>query len=68
MSYIVKSLNKKTGITYAYRAESYYVPGVGSRSHRKCIGKVDPLTGKIVPTGKRGPKPKSKKPDASTSK
>lgn len=60
MSYYVKSFNKKTGITYVYSAESYYIPGVGSRSHRRCIGKINPDTGEIVPTGKRGPKPKQK--------
>ena len=68
MSYIVKSLNKKTGVMYAYSAESYYIPGVGSRSHRKCIGKIDPDSGAIVPTGKRGPRPKQKKPDEAIAK
>lgn len=29
-----------------------------SKSHRRLIGKIDPVSGKMVPTGKRGPHPK----------
>ena len=45
------------GVTYVYSSESYYVPEKKqSRSKRKLIGKVDPETGEIVPTGKSGRK------------
>ena len=54
MSCIVKQKKKGTSTIYAYRSESYWVPNVGPRSKRKLIGKVDPVTGEIVPTGQRG--------------
>lgn len=55
MSCIVKSFDKKTGITYLYSSESRWDP-VRKRPSpvRRCIGKLDPVTGKMVPTGKRG--------------
>ena len=55
MSCVVKSFDKKTGITYLYSSESRWDP-VRKRPSpvRRCIGKLDPVTGKMVPTGKRG--------------
>ena len=54
---IVKSRNKKTGILYAYESESYWDKEKQQpRSRRKLIGKVDEVTGEIIPTGKRGAK------------
>ena len=51
---IVKSKNKKTGITYVYESESYWDPDKKQpRNHRKLIGKLDD-DGNIVPTGSRG--------------
>lgn len=47
--------NKKNGTVYVYRAESYYDPSkkrCGAR--RKLIGKLDPETNEVIPTGKRG--------------
>ena len=47
--------NKKNGQTYVYQAESYYDPAkkrCGTR--RTLIGKLDPQTGEVIPTGKRG--------------
>lgn len=47
--------NKKNGTVYVYRAESYYDPTkkrCGAR--RKLIGKLDPETNEVIPTGKRG--------------
>ena len=39
---IVKSKNKKTGITYVYESESYWDPEKKQpRNHRKLIGKLD---------------------------
>jgi len=48
---IVYHTNKQTGITYAYENKAYWdKEKQQSRSKRKLIGKVDPTTGKIVPT------------------
>lgn len=56
---IVKQYHKDTGITYVYESESYWdAEKQQGRSRRKCIGKIDPETGEIVPTGKRGRKKK----------
>lgn len=51
---IVYLRNKERNVTYVYEAQSYYVPELKqSRSKRKLIGKLDPVTGEVVPTGKR---------------
>lgn len=56
---IIQQYHKDTDTTYVYESESYWVPELGqSRSRRKCIGKIDPATGEIVPCGKREPKKK----------
>ena len=56
---IIQQYHKDTDTTYVYESESYWVPELGqSRSRRKCIGKIDPATGEIVPCGKRGPRKK----------
>jgi hypothetical protein len=72
MAAIVYQTNKKTGITYAYESVSHWdKQKQQSRAKRKCIGRVDPQTHKIVPTrkrkaptvepkGKRGPVPSIK--------
>ena len=45
--------NKKTGITYVYEFEPYWdKEKQQSRSRRKCIGKLDPVTGELVPSKK----------------
>lgn len=50
MSTIVKYKNQ-SGTIYAYEQESYYDPVTkSSRPRRKCIGKVDPVTGEIIPS------------------
>ena len=55
MACIVKSYDKKTGTTYIYRSESFWdTEKKRPSSRRKCIGKLDPITGQVVPTGKRG--------------
>lgn len=57
---IVKMHNKKTGITYVYESESYWDKEKQQpRNRRKLIGKIDPETGEIVPTGGPGRKPRS---------
>ncbi len=52
---IITQYHKDTDTTYVYESISYWDPEKQqSRSKRKCIGKIDPVTGEIVPTGKRG--------------
>lgn len=54
MAAIVFQTNKKTGVTYAYESISFWDKDKQySRAKRKCIGRVDPETQKIVPTRKR---------------
>lgn len=56
MAAIVYQTNKKTGITYAYESISYWdKEKKQSRAKRKCIGRVDPETQKIISTRKRKP-------------
>jgi len=51
---IVHQLNKKTGAIYVYENYPYWdKQKKQGRSKRKCIGKIDPLTGEIVPTRKK---------------
>ncbi len=56
---IVKSYSKANNVTYAYEQDMKWNP-VTKRPEgtRKLIGKFDPETGQIVPTGKRGRKKK----------
>ncbi len=52
----VKVTNKKSGITYVYESESYWDKEKEQpRNKRKLIGKIDPETGKIIPTGNHAP-------------
>lgn len=54
---IVKVYNKKAKVTYVYESESYWDKEKQQpRNRRKLIGKIDPATGEIVPTGKPGRK------------
>ena len=51
---IVYQKNKKSGITYAYESISFWdKEKKQSRARRKCIGKLDSTTQKIVPTRKK---------------
>ena len=70
---IVKQYHKDTDTTYVYESTSYWDAEKGqSRSKRRVIGKIDPATGEIVPTGKRGrskktqPSKMTEKPPAGT--
>ena len=52
---IIKQYHKDTDTIYVYESTSYWDAEKGqSRSRRKCIGKIDPATGEMIPTGKRG--------------
>ena len=51
---IVKQLDKRSGITYAYESKSFWdKEKKQSRSRRTLIGRVNPDTGEIVPTDNR---------------
>ena len=57
MATIIKHTDKRSGITYAYESVSYWDKEKKmSRSKRKLIGRVDPVTGEIVPTDGRNRK------------
>lgn len=52
---ILYQYNKKTGVTYVFEAQSYYVPDLHqSRKKKRLIGKLDPISGEVIPTGPRG--------------
>ena len=54
---IIDVYNKQRNVTYVYDSESYWDKDLRQpRSHRKLIGKRDPVTNEIIPTGKRGRK------------
>ena len=51
---IVYQTDKRSGITYAYENQSFWDPELKrSKSKRKLIGRVDPVTKEIVPTDGR---------------
>lgn len=57
---LIKQYHKDTNTTYVYESESYWDPEKKqSRSRRRVVGKIDPETGEMVPTGKRGKKKSS---------
>jgi hypothetical protein len=65
---IVKQFHADTNTTYVYESTSYWDPEKGqSRAKRKLLGKEDPLTGELVPTGKRGRKKAEPKTDTTVS-
>ena len=50
MSCIIYQTNKKTGIKYAYKSESYRDPVTKKpKSKRTYLGRVDPVTDEIIP-------------------
>lgn len=54
MACIVKIKDKRSGLTYAYRSESYWdKEKKAPRSRRTLIGRVNPVTGEIEPTDGR---------------
>lgn len=56
---IIRQYHKDTDTTYVYESTSYWdAEKQQSRSKRKLLGKVDPQTGELIPTGKRGRKKK----------
>jgi transposase len=64
---VIYQKNKKSGVIYAYENRCYWDPEKKqSRANRKLLGKVDPLTGSIVPT--RGRKAKKETTDQNAGK
>ncbi len=64
---IIRQYHKDTDTTYVYESISYWDAEKGqSRSKRRVIGKVDPETGEIIPTGRRGRTKKQQTPDTET--
>ena len=52
---IIHVYNKARDITYVYESTSYWDKELKQpRSHRKLIGKLDPISGETIPTGTRG--------------
>ena len=52
---ITKSYNKQNDTYYAYDTQYIYDEAKQRKvQKRRCIGKIDPVTNEIVPTGKRG--------------
>lgn len=57
---IIKQYDKRSGITYFYESIAYWDPEKQqSRAKRKLIGKLDPETGKMIPTDGRMKKKKT---------
>ena len=51
---IIKQYHKDTGITYVYESESYWDKEKKQpRSRRRLVGKLDPETGEVIPTGRK---------------
>jgi len=50
---IVNVKNKRNGITYVYESIGYWdKQKKQARNRRKCIGKLDPVTGEVIPSHK----------------
>ncbi len=61
MAAIIHQKDKRSGITYAYESVSYWdKEKKQSRAKRTLIGRVDPISGDIVPTDGRGRKDKKR--------
>jgi hypothetical protein len=56
--------NKHNGVTYVYESENYWDKvKKQSRSRRICIGKLDPLSGEMIPSRRLATSPQSVKSD-----
>jgi len=68
MATIIFQKNKATGVVYAYESNAFWdKEKQQSRATRKCIGKVDPETGEIIPNRtKASPKPSKRGPVPAT--
>ena len=58
---IIKQFDKRSGITYVYDSKAYYDKEKKcSRAKRTLIGKLDSVTGEIIPTDGRNKGAKTK--------
>ena len=65
---IITQTDKRTGITYAYETQYHWdKEKKQSRAKRVCVGKVDPVTGDIIPTRGRAKKQEAKSTVTATS-
>ena len=63
----VYQTNKKTGVVYVYEDHPYWDSDKKqSRSKRKCIGKIDPISGEIVATRGRNPREQQNEEESET--
>src|SRR5208283_1395923 len=52
----VNHVNKATGVTYVYESISFWnKEKKQSRNRQVCVGKIDPVTGKFVPSRRLAP-------------
>ena len=64
---IVRVYNKARNVTYVYESFSYWDKELKQpRSHRKLIGRIDPATGDVVPTGNRSKADTATQPHSDT--
>ncbi len=67
MSSVIYITNKKTGAQYAYESFSFRDPiSKKPRTRRTYLGRVNPLTGKIVPKAEKGKRNRSKFDEVTT--
>ena len=64
----ITAFNKARNTTYVYESDSHWdKEKQQSRSKRRLIGKIDPKTGNVIPTGPRGRKKSRRKKETETS-
>ncbi len=56
MSFRLNHVNKKTGVTYVYESASFWdKEKKQARNKQICVGKLDPITGKFIPSKRLAP-------------
>ena len=56
MSFRLNHVNKKTGVTYVYESVSFWnKEKQQARNKQVCVGKLDPITGKFIPSKRLAP-------------
>ena len=55
MGSVYQRVDKRTGNTYAYETTSYRDPETRKvRTHQTYLGRIDPVTGQLIPKGEGG--------------
>ena len=66
---VIKQHDKRSGITYVYESQSYWDKEKRQpRARRTLIGRLDPATGKTIPTDGRGKRRNTPTPEAEVAK